>query len=336
MAFEVFNFGKQLGIVGDNSTKQNEPVSYNIEVPVVETETWTGGGGYWRQGSPTYVNIPEDSNPIEWGGTWLPGPWIWNDGPDLRSTRTRTVPGTYRPWEVPKIIDLISESTAQHPYWLELCDGANRQTCSVEYITEVMRMIADILDPSDFTDRLQQKFYWILECMRHVLNSHQIKFACCPGKPLADDRFMDASWRQEILRNQGDPPYGIVWLDPSRLPTRVELIRALTMRCGGYDGRQNEYSVNDVTAYLIAGEKPPCTLLQGMIDSIPKYSNLKNPGVRILDKYFAWEPDTGEVYFRLADGSTSTADQMNIGEESYWKCKVVRNPDRTYRYKCCD
>lgn len=325
MAFEVFNFGKQLGIVGDNSTKQNEPVSYTIEVPVVETETWTGGGGYWRQGSPTYVNIPEDSNPIEWGGTWLPGPWIWNDGPDLRSTRTRTVPGTYRPWEVPKVVNITSQSSADHPYWKGGCDGSNRQWCSKEYIDEVVKMVMDLLYPITYT-RIYNNFYPILECMRKSLNTHLVRFGCCPDKPLPNDEFNDEAWRRQIL------DYGVAWLDPNKLPTITELLKALTQPCEGNDGKQREYVINDITAYLLSGEKPPCYLLQGMLDNVSE--SARSRPYSTFDKYFSWDPRTGKIYWRNPDGTRG--EQANTGEESNWKCRgPVRESDGLYRYNCC-
>lgn len=149
---------------------------------------------------------------------------------------------------------------------------------------------------------------------------------CCPGKPLPNDEFNDEAWRRQIQ------DYGVAWLDPNKLPTIIELLKALTQQCEGNDGKQQEYIINDIAAYLLSGEKPPCYLLQGLLDNVSE--SARSRPYSTFDKYFSWDPKTGKIYWRNPDGTRG--EQANTGEESNWKCRgPIRESDGLYRYNCC-
>lgn len=329
MAYQAFNFGKQLGIVGEDNASEDPPVSGRMEVPVLGTHTKKPRrGGYWL---PTSRPVSA-ANPLNAGEReilYVPD-WVWFEGPDTGGGAEAIVigGGPYRPWEVPRVIELI-ELSQKHPEapshgtWLKWgveCSDGEFHPCRSDLVKYVEELIFDILY-EDTRLQIYDSFSWILECMRE--QAGELTFGCCPGMPLPDNRASttDFAWREQIIDR------GIVWLNPDQYPTRLELIRALTQRCGGYNDLQQKFKINDLTAYLLAGEVPPCELLQRFLDAVtPAKEDFFH------DKYFTHNPETGEIFWLNPD--KTRAWQINIGSEHMWKCRRIDNPDGTHNYDC--
>lgn len=320
MAFEVFNFGKQLGIVGGNSAPTNLPPVLVGRIEKDVLSSIRGGTGYGPINGPVYGS--EGDNPIS-----PVNPWVRKQLDELLkeiNSRGNTEqphgggtgkgggggtgwsggwggmsPGTVNPNAGQATAALYNRVfTSLKKITDPPCDKKTDPGCCTN--DQLLKLTQDLIM---LFDKLKENgFEEVADCLEEEILSGKYKIKCPNDSPFYyyGIHFDDPVW-DEFVRNPKD---NLTIEFPDELLAIADGVYSLASLLGVC----NDYSLTSgytIVAFISLGLIPECYQLRELMNKILEELNISYEefqrtysGVNIWvgDQEYLYDPDTGYLY----------------------------------------